>query len=120
MKAILIVEDDIHNLKMLCDILGLNGFKVISAQSIEESQALLEQCLQLDLLLLDLNLPDGLGFSLVAPIRSQFADLPIILMTASDTPENIAQAKEMGINLILGKPFHPKQMLTEVQSLLGN
>ena len=61
MLKILVVEDDREMNKSICYILGDNGYRTVSAHSIAEAQKAYEDG-KVDLVLLDMNLPDGEGF----------------------------------------------------------
>ena len=87
MANILMIEDDLDILKYLRLLLEDENFKVRTAVSRKEALAQLEQH-SFDLILLDLTLPDGNGYSLCTEIRRQ-QDIPVIFLTAMNDEASI-------------------------------
>ena len=82
MKKILLIEDDKDlNLGLTYDLRS-EGYQVYSARNLGEGMALLEKQ-EVDLLLLDGNLPDGDGFDFCKAVKTE-GDLPVIFLTARD------------------------------------
>ena len=75
----LVVEDDDRVAGALCDLLGRHGFATARAAGVTQALAALDDAV--DLVLLDLMLPDGDGFDLCARIRAN-RDVPIVMTTA--------------------------------------
>lgn len=117
-RTILVVEDELNNLKILTDILLLEKYVVIAASSLAEAQAKIDEASLLDLILLDLNLPDGSGLSLVEPVRKKFSTIAITLITAVATPENTEIALQHGVDKVISKPFKVDQLIQEIRTLL--
>ncbi|MCM1497467.1 MAG: response regulator transcription factor [Clostridium sp.] len=103
MKQILIIEDDTALANGLCRALSSEEIQTISADSLEEAGRLWEgqNC---DLILLDVNLPDGNGFDFLKEIKEK-ADIPVILLTANDLESDIVAGLEMGADDYITKPF---------------
>ena len=82
-KKLLLVDDEPELLKMVSDILKDAGFEtVLTAASVKEAVMVAKQE-KPDLMILDVMLPDGDGFSLMEQLRT-FTDVPIIFLTAKD------------------------------------
>lgn len=102
MKHLLIVEDDIT----LCNGIGIalrsEELTITQAGSIAEAKKHLTD--NLDLMILDINLPDGNGLTFMQEIRKH-SQLPIILLTANDMELDIVTGLEMGADDYITKPF---------------
>lgn len=103
MKQILIIEDDTALANGLCRALSSNEIQTKSCDSLQESrQALKEQ--SCDLILLDVNLPDGNGFDFLKEIKEK-TGISVILLTANDLETDIVAGLEMGADDYITKPF---------------
>lgn len=97
---ILIVEDDIALNNGIA--LSLNGDRAIQAYSIAEAKSKLDA--SVDLIILDINLPDGSGIDLCREIRKT-SSVPIIFLTANDMEIDIVTGLESGADDYITKPF---------------
>ena len=93
MKSILVVEDDEMLGAGLCYNLELEGFKTTLVQSFEGAGKRIEKD-SWDMVILDVNLPDGDGFSLAKKIRLK-ARTPLIFLTACDLDDDKMNLNEM-------------------------
>lgn len=105
MNRILIVEDDKHlndgiRLALKNDFVCSQAYNVDSARRIYQEQ-------QFDLILLDINLPDGNGIDFLMEIRKT-DDIPIIVLTANNMEMDIVSALELGADDYITKPFSLK------------
>ena len=96
----LIVEDDIALNNGIA--LSLNGDRAIQAHSIAEAKSKLDA--SVDLIILDINLPDGSGIDLCREIRKT-SSVPIIFLTANDMEIDIVTGLESGADDYITKPF---------------
>ncbi len=113
---ILVVEDDIAVQTLVAGYLETQGFSVRLADRGETLHKMLANE-QIDLILLDLNLPDEDGLVLVRQIRARSA-VPIIIMTVrSDQADRIA-GLEIGADDYVIKPFHPRELVARVRNVL--
>ncbi|MDO5111962.1 MAG: response regulator transcription factor [Clostridia bacterium] len=103
MPTILIIEDD----KTLCSgiAVALRGgdYAILQAHSISEARSRLQEE-RVDLLILDVNLPDGNGLDLLQSLRRD-GDTPVILLTANDMETDIVTGLETGADDYITKPF---------------
>lgn len=103
MKQILLLEDDAALGRGIVLALGNAAIQVTQCATLDEGrQALAVTCF--DLLILDLNLPDGCGLDLLREVRSQSA-VPVILLTANDLETDIVTGLESGADDYITKPF---------------
>ncbi len=104
MQQILIVEDDRGLNHGLLKALKTERRQVIACNTLQSAR---EQmlCQSPDLVLLDLNLPDGNGLELLREIRTKNERLPVVLLTANDTDEDVVNGLEQGADDYITKPF---------------
>ena len=116
---ILVVDDQPQNLKLLEQLLMLNGYQAITAASGAE-------CLEKvasekpDLVLLDVVMPNMSGYDVCRAIRADPATglLPVVMVTALDPSEERVRGIEAGADDFLSKPINPAELLARVKSLL--
>ncbi|MEO5342239.1 MAG: ATP-binding protein [Gammaproteobacteria bacterium SHHR-1] len=104
-KRILVVEDNELNQSVLSEILQRSGFRVALAGDGAQALAWLQQH-NCDLVLMDLQMPNLDGFQTTQALRQkpQWADLPVVAMTANVIRETRDQCASMGMNDFLAKP----------------
>ena len=118
-EQILIVEDDIELNRGLCTALKTDGKTVFSVSTIKAAR---EQIAiqKPSLLLLDINLPDGSGLDLLKEIKSSAIDLPVIMLTANDTDDDIVRGLDLGADDYITKPFSLSVLRARVNARLRN
>lgn len=104
MKQILIVEDDSFLNKMLAYNLTADGYGVTSALNARTAADAIRQR-EFDLVLLDINLPDGNGVELCKLIKPQYPDTIVIFLTANDQESDQIRGYEVGAVDYITKPF---------------
>lgn len=104
MKKILIVEDDTLLNKTLAYNLTSDGYEVISAYNYSFSLRYLRES-YFDLVLLDINLPDGNGLDLCLEIKERYTDIYIMFLTANDRESDMIKGYEVGGADYITKPF---------------
>lgn len=114
---LLITEDDMALAQGLQRALQEKNRQVLCCKNIQETRQHLHQN-QTDLLILDVNLPDGSGFDLLQEIR-RTSDLPVILLTANDLEMDIVSGLEQGANDYITKPFSLAVLRARVKPSFG-
>jgi DNA-binding response OmpR family regulator len=116
MAAILIVEDDKILNKGLAFSMKQNGYEVMSLfNSREANKTLLEN--KIDLIILDINLPDKSGLDLCTDIRKN-SDTPILFLTANDTEQDIIKGFQAGCDDYISKPFSIEVLKQRISAVL--
>ncbi|NRB10768.1 MAG: response regulator transcription factor [Rickettsiaceae bacterium] len=115
---ILIVDDDNRILKLLKKFLQQNNFLVSTATSAKESIDLLKN-FSVDLIILDVMMPEITGIEFAKNIKSSGQTLPIIMLTALSEPEHKIEGLEAGANDYVTKPFEPKELLLRIHNLIN-
>lgn len=115
MYKILVVEDDSSIRLGLKYYLEQEDFDVIEADSVESAQNNLSS--SIDLILLDINLPDGSGFDLFKDIKKR-QDIPIIFLTANDLEVSVVMGLDMGADDYITKPFKARELVSRIKNVL--
>ena len=121
MATILVVEDNELNLKLMVDILTIQGHQTLSAGSGELALELLET-LTPDLILMDIRMPGISGIEALGLIKlnSRFEKIPVIAVTASVMKHDKQQIFEAGFTDFLQKPIEIPLFIETVRQHLDN
>ena len=114
---VLVVDDEPLIRWSIAETLGSAGHHVLEAADAAAARRVLDETPNLDLVLLDLRLPDSSDLALLAHVRQKAPNTPVIMMTAFGTPEVTADALRRGAVRVLNKPFNMHDLETVVQSL---
>ncbi|KPV53752.1 histidine kinase [Kouleothrix aurantiaca] len=111
---VLIVEDDAATRRLYKFMLANGGYPVLEA---EDGVAALEQLAKnhCDLVITDMNMPRMDGMELIQAIRRDYNDVYVILITAFGTPDTEKQARRIGANDYLAKPFDFEELERRVR-----
>jgi len=114
---ILVVDDDPEIRKLLARYIEGQGLRVQLAASCRELTDRLVTN-QIDLVVLDVMLPDGSGLDMCRDLRAQRSRVPIILLTALKEDVDRIIGLEIGADDYLGKPFNPRELVARVKAVL--
>ena len=113
---ILLVEDDRLIIENLTEFLKGEGFEVQYAEGQEKAMRLLEEQ-EFDLILLDVTLAQGNGYSACTQTKSRY-EIPIIFLTALDDEFSVVTGLEMGADDYISKPFRPRELVSRMRTVL--
>ena len=116
MKDLLIVEDDPTLGEGIRLALQAPELRPQLCRSLADAGELLSRR-SFDLLILDINLPDGNGLDLLRALRRE-SEVPVILLTANDLETDIVAGLELGADDYITKPFNPLEVIARVKSQL--
>ncbi len=118
-KKILVIDDSSTNIVLLNAVLIQNGYEVITALNAKEAFHLLEKESP-DLILLDLLMPEISGFDFLDDIKHdrKLKDIPVVIVSAVGTKENIHLTQKLGAVSFISKPIDIDQLLATVTQLL--
>lgn len=117
MMNILLIEDNLSIIKGIKYNLEQNNSQVVAKTNISDSINYLNSNNKIDLIILDVTLPDGNGFNLY---ENNIKDLniPTIILTAVDDEDNVVKGLELGVNEYITKPFSMKELLTRINRIM--
>ncbi len=113
----LVVDDEMSILELLQLVLTSDGYEVRTALTAGEALAHVDNGFSPDVVLLDIMLPDMLGFDLVPILRATDGDMPIVFVTACDSPADRWHGLTVGDDYIT-KPFSIDELLARVKVAL--
>lgn len=116
MQTILLVEDDYELNESITYMLRQERYEVSSAYSIKEARDRYHEQ-EPDLILLDVNLPDGEGFTFCKWVKEK-KDVPVLFLTARDLEEDALLGYELGAEDYVTKPFSMKILLKKIRVML--
>jgi len=121
MPRVLVVDDEPNILLSLEFLMQQAGFEVTTAEDAEQAQALISQQVP-DLILLDISLPGMSGFDLLEQLRADEAtrSLPVVMLTAHGREVEKEKGMALGASDYITKPFSTRELVSRVQTLLGN
>ncbi|MFE0255949.1 ATP-binding protein, partial [Streptomyces sp. NPDC059010] len=119
-RRVLIVDDDIRNVFALTHVLGRVGMPVLYAENGREGIETLERNPDVELVLMDIMMPEMDGYETISAIRRtpRWTDLPIVALTAKAMPGDREKSIARGANDYVPKPVDVDQLLTVVCDLL--
>lgn len=114
---VIVVDDDEDIRDLIVGQLAQEQYEVLAAGNLAELDAAMATQ-AIDLIVLDLNLPDGDGLSLCRELRAQGSGVQIIMVTARGSAIDRVLGLELGADDYLTKPFEPRELLVRIRNLL--
>jgi DNA-binding response OmpR family regulator len=119
-KSVLIVDDERLIARTLSSALNEAGFDTRIASNVEAAERQISTAeAAFDLIIIDNRLPKGSGLGLLKKLRAGEFQAKVIMMTAFDSPETKAEARRLGVQRYVTKPFDLGAMIAEVETLVG-
>ncbi len=116
MKKILVVEDNEVIVKGLKYLLEQEGFNVKSCGNVNDAKYYIDKE-RYDLIILDITLPDGDGFSLCKYIKGM-SDVPVMFLTAKDDEKDVVGGLDIGADDYVVKPFRNRELVSRINVIL--
>ena len=114
---ILLIEDNLTIIKGLTYALRQNNYEVYACKNLLEAISYLKDNPKLNLIILDVTLPDGNGFTFFTD-NLKTLNIPTIFLTAKDEEDDIVRGLEIGAEDYLTKPFSTKELLARINKIL--
>ncbi len=115
---ILIIDDQPDNIEVAKIILTSVGIKVLTAKNGPDGLKLLKEH-RVDLVMLDISMPEMDGWEVLKEIRKAFGALPVIALTAHVHPADRNQLLQAGFDYFIAKPFRMSTFFEEVKRVIG-
>ena len=112
-KRVLVADDDPLTVKVIEQHLGKSGFEVVSVGDGEQAIAQMDE--DVAVALLDLHMPEVSGFECLTYCQKHFPDTQVIVITSSDDVADAVEAMKLGATEYITKPFHPEELIVQVQ-----
>ena len=114
---IMVVEDDLALSAGLCFEMDMNGYLTVAAYNIKKARQLAEED-NFDLVILDVNLPDGNGFDFCRELKERDSGLPVIFLTANDLEDDVVTGFDLGADDYVTKPFYMGELQARIRAAL--
>ena len=117
---ILIIDDDPVIVELACAVLGKANMECISAKDGGEGLTRAQRD-RPDIIIIDRSMPIMTGSQCLARLKrnAMTARIPVIMLTGSSQPEDVAESLALGIDDYIVKPFEPNELASRVQRVLG-
>ncbi|GKS68324.1 chemosensory pili system protein ChpA (sensor histidine kinase/response regulator) [Nitrosomonas sp. PY1] len=118
--TIMVVDDSLTVRKVTCRLLEREGCDVLIAKNGAEAIRILQDTIP-DVMLVDLEMPKMNGFELIRNIRthSKTAEIPIIIISSRTAEKHQKLAKELGVNVFLGKPYKEDTLIKHLAKFIS-
>jgi two-component system cell cycle response regulator DivK len=119
--TILYIEDDSDNSSLMKRLLERRGYRLLQAATGLEGLAIIQRE-EVDLILLDINLPDIDGYEVARRLRtdegSKLAHIPVIIITANVLKSDYEKAKSSGFEVYIAKPYNIDELWRQVETFV--
>lgn len=118
-RTVLVVDDEFAIRDMLRMALEIVDFRCLEAENIQDAHAIIVDK-RPDIVLLDWMLPGGSGIELLRRLKRDEAtrEIPVIMLTAKTTEDNVIQGLDVGADDYITKPFAPRELIARIKALL--
>lgn len=116
-KTILIVDDDVDLLSLLENILKKQGYNVIKSLGSKDVMIILNNQ-KVDMMILDVIMPEKNGFELLNQIKKENINIPIIFLTAKNVATDRIRALKEGAEDYITKPFQIEELIVRIENIL--
>ena len=117
-KTVLVVDDSVVIRKMVEIALENENFNIVSVANGKDALSFLDKE-HVDIVILDIMLPDINGLDILKTIKSN-KDLPVIMLSAKDTPRETTRAKELGADDFIPKPFKDEELISKIHEFISS
>ena len=118
--AVMVVDDSLTVRKVTCRLLEREGCDVLIAKNGAEAVDILQETIP-DVMLIDLEMPKMNGFELIKKVRDNpaTAHMPVIIISSRTAEKHRKIAKDLGVDVFLGKPYKEDELLDHLSDLIG-
>jgi DNA-binding response OmpR family regulator len=119
-KTILVIDDEPTSLELATHILNNGGFRVLTANSVQEGREILQAGNEVCLVITDLRMPEEDGFAMLSFLKEnlRFSNIPAIVFTSCSYGATVTRAIKLGAVDYLAKPFNSESLMARVHRTL--
>jgi len=117
MTTVLVVDDEPGVRDLLCDALRIAGYETETAANGVEAFEMLHRH-RADLCIVDINMPNMNGFEFLSKLREHDTQTPVLMLSARDSNDDVAQGLRYGADDYVRKPFSLEELLLRVKAIL--
>ncbi|MGA2432829.1 MAG: response regulator transcription factor [Acidimicrobiales bacterium] len=117
MTTVLVVDDEPGVRDLLCDALRIAGYETETAANGVEAFEMLHRH-RADLCIVDINMPSMNGFEFLSKLREHDTETPVLMLSARDSNDDVAQGLRYGADDYVRKPFSLEELLLRVKAIL--
>jgi DNA-binding NtrC family response regulator len=118
MKTILLVDNELHLLESVVEILNMFGYKVIPRPDAESALSVIQDRTDIDLVITDYRMPGMNGVEFLTILRKALPSVPVIMLSGYGSVEIYLQSLSLGAFEYLNKPIKEKELYYTVRSAL--
>jgi len=120
-KTVLVTDDDPLTREIAAKVIESRGYKVLTAENGEEAIGLFASGTQIDLHVLDVVMEPIDGIETIGKLQDLgFGDVPVVLLTAQRSDNDLLEGYRAGAGYYLTKPFAPAALLNIVEYMIGD
>lgn len=117
-KTILVVDDSVVIRKMVEIALENESYNIVSVANGKDALSYLDEK-EPNIVILDIMLPDVNGLDVLKAIKAS-KNIPVVMLSAKDTPRETGKAKELGADDFIPKPFKDEELIGKIHELIGD
>jgi CheY-like chemotaxis protein len=118
-REVLIVDDEPELCSILETFLAAEGYRCQRSASVEEAWGIVHSR-NVHCILLDVNLPGQSGIEMLKPLREQYPNIPVVLMTVKEDAATMVEAVDFGVHGYLPKPFKKRELIAVLSGVFSN
>ncbi len=122
MISLLVVDDELGTLRSVYRVLKMKNYDVSAAYSVQEALETVNMLQDsedaLDIIVTDIQMPEGTGMDLLKNIKENYPDLPVVIITGFGSPEIEEEFRKAGCSDFINKPFRAEELIDSINSIV--
>ncbi len=122
MISLLVVDDELGTLRSVYRVLKMKNYDVSAAYSVSEALETVKMLQDsedaLDVIVTDIQMPEGTGMDLLKSIKEDYPDLPVVIITGFGNPEIEEEFRQAGCSDFINKPFRAEELIESINNIV--